>query len=667
MHRKIPLLVLLLLLFSVTAQPQGLRLSDSGWLTAKGHMRHWRDATGQLTIDQIREMKLDSLPPADAPNFGFDRAVHWFRFDVTNDSHEEDWMMEVSYAPLDHIDFYIASDSSLTWVHKVAGDTLPISARTLRHRHPVFSFSLQPGESQSIYLRVQTVSSVQMPVTFWHRRAFLNGIYNIQLVNGLFYGGMILMMLYQLFLFFSVRDKITFYYVCTLLTMVNIVGYFQGYTFLYLFPQTPVLNDVFAMFSGPAFVMASTMLTRSFLNLPKFSRLLDRLMLLNMSLNLVAGILMFIFFRKISYQYHHYFILVHCVLALVSAGYCFYKKYRSARYYLMAWITILLATSVFTMSNLGFVPGYMSTNYSGLMIGCILQMLFISFALGDRWNILEKENRRAKELELKRNQEENERLEREVLLRTEEIQNKSERLEEVNRVKDKLFSVVSHDIKGPLSSLQLALSLLRAGDVSREEFQQLSNSLEERFSHTTEFIENLLQWATLQLKGESYEPAQINLSDIADETVSLLSTEIKRKNITVRNNLHNYKLQAYADLNMIRSVLRNLFTNAIKFTGENGMITLSFLRTDRQVIVSVADTGVGIPASHRKRLFTLNSITTPGTSKEKGTGLGLLLCREFIEKNGGRIWFETTEGKGTTFFFSLPESGQATRQSMANG
>jgi signal transduction histidine kinase len=300
------------------------------------------------------------------------------------------------------------------------------------------------------------------------------------------------------------------------------------------------------------------------------------------------------------------------------------------------------------------------------MIGCILQMLFISFALGDRWNILEKENRRAKELELKRNQDENERLEKEVLLRTEEIQNKSERLEEVNRVKDKLFSVVSHDIKGPLSSLQLALSLLRAGDVSAKEFQQLSNSLEERFSHTTEFIENLLQWATLQLKGESYEPSQINLSSIADETVSLLTTEIKRKNITVRNNLHDYKLHAYADLNMVRSVLRNLFTNAIKFTGEDGMITLSFLRTDRQVIVSVADTGVGIPASHRNRLFTLNSITTPGTSKEKGTGLGLLLCREFVEKNGGRIWFETTEGKGTTFFFSLPESDLAIRQNMAN-
>src|SRR5688500_16722271 len=109
MHRKTSLLVLLFSLLSLTALPQGLRLSDSGWVVVKGNMMHWRDATGELTIDRIREMQLDSLPPADAPNFGFDRAVHWFRFDVTNDSHEKDWMMEVNYAPLDHIDFYMAS------------------------------------------------------------------------------------------------------------------------------------------------------------------------------------------------------------------------------------------------------------------------------------------------------------------------------------------------------------------------------------------------------------------------------------------------------------------------------------------------------------------------------------------------------------------------------
>lgn len=654
MDRKISLLISLTLL-SLSALAQPVVLSKEGRIDVKGRMSHWRDAKGTLTLEQARAISFESLDPRQAPNYGFDRATHWFRIDVSNESVDPSWLLEVDYAPIDRIDFYMLSDSSLTWVHKIGGDSLPISLRDLQHRHPIFSFTIMPGETKAIYLRVHTFSSVQVPITLWHRSAFLNATYTVQMVNGLFYGGMILMMLYQLFLFFSVRDRITFYYVLTLLSMINIVAFFQGYTFLYLYPETPVLNDIAAMFSGPLFLVCSTMLTRTFLNLRKFSPLLDMLMLVNMSLAIVAGVMMFIFFRKISYEYHHYFILVHCVLALVSAGFCFYKRYRSARYYLLAWVTILVAAAVFTISNLGFMPGYMSTNYAGLMLGSIFQMLFISFALGDRWNLLEKENQRAKELELKRNQEENERLEREVRMRIEEIQHKSEKLEEVNRVKDKLFSVVSHDIKGPLSSLQLALSLLKSGDVSREEFMELSTALDERFNQTTEFIENLLQWATLQLKGESFEPVYIDVSKLAEETITLLKSEIKKKNITVKNNLH-HTLQAFADLNMIRSVFRNLFTNAIKFTGSGGTITLSAFGANRHIIISVADTGVGIPAANRDQMFTLGAITTPGTKQEKGTGLGLLLCKEFIEKNGGRIWLESEEGRGTTFFFSLPQS-----------
>jgi signal transduction histidine kinase len=420
-----------------------------------------------------------------------------------------------------------------------------------------------------------------------------------------------------------------------------------------LFPNHPEFTDYLAMITGPAFVVCSTLLSRAFLNVRQFSRWLDNLLLVNMGLDIGIVVLMTIFFKQISFQYHNYLIFAHCLLALVCAGYCFYRKYKPARYYLIAWFTLLVAAGIFTISSVGFMPGYLSTNYTGLMTGCVLQMLFIAFALGDRWNELKKESERAKELELQRGQMENERLEQEVQLRVEEIQMKSRRLEEVNQVKDKLFSVVSHDIKGPLSSLQLALSLMKSGDLNREEFQKLSAALEARFSQTTEFIENLLQWATLQLKGESFEPVYIDLQALAQETITLLESETHKKEIRAKNNLET-SLQAYADLNMIRSVLRNLFTNAMKFTGNGGTITISALRSSDRVIISVSDTGVGIPRSNRDRMFTLGSITTPGTKQEKGTGLGLLLCKEFVEKNGGSIWFESEEGRGTTFYFSLP-------------
>jgi signal transduction histidine kinase len=287
------------------------------------------------------------------------------------------------------------------------------------------------------------------------------------------------------------------------------------------------------------------------------------------------------------------------------------------------------------------------------MIGCVLQVLFISFALGDRWATLEKENRLAKELELKRNQEENERLEKEVRLRTNEIQQQNQQLEEVNNVKDKLFSVVSHDIKGPLSSLHLTLSLAKTGAISEAEFRQIATELDTRLAQTTEFIDNLLQWAKLQMHGESFEPDCVELVHVVNEVVRLLEPECRQKNVSLVNNL-NGSLEAYADINMVRSVLRNLLTNAAKFTRSDGIITISAYRLNSKIVVSVADSGVGIPKRSIDKIFTLATVSTDGTHREKGTGLGLLLCKEFVEKNGGKIWFETKEGEGTTFYFSLP-------------
>ncbi len=629
------------------AAAQQLALPATGHLEVKGRMQHLRDAEGTITLPRIAQAQFEALDTTESPNYGFDRSVHWFKMDVVNASRQEHWLLEVAYAPLDQLDFYIQDDSSGQWLHKTAGDLQPIAARDLRHRHPVFAFNLPPGAREVIYLRVKTISSIQLPVTIWSREAFLQASFNIQIINGIFYGAMLVMILYQLFLFSFMRDRTTLYYVFTLLSMVNIVAFFQGYTFLYFFPDVPWWNDVFASFSGPAFILFSTLLSRSFLNLRATSRWLDNLLLANMLTDVFMGVLMCVFFRRISYQYHHYFMLMHCMLTLTSAAWCLVRRYQPALYYLLSWLTILLATAFFTMSNLGFVPGYMSTNYTGLMVGCVLQMLFIAFALGERWNRLMRENQEAKE-------QENERLEREVRLRTEEINHKNERLEEVIRVKDKLFSVVSHDIKGPLSSLQMALTLTKSGTVTPEEFQTLTGALDQRFSQTTEFIENLLQWAQIQLQGGTFEPGKLNVHELSWAVIHLLDPELRRKDIVIENDIQQ-PLYVYADKNMIHSVFRNLLTNAIKFTGKAGHITLRSRQEGKYAVLSISDTGVGIPDRNRDRLFTLGSITTQGTRHEKGTGLGLLLCKEFVEKNGGQIWFESEVGKGTTFYFSLPE------------
>jgi two-component system, sensor histidine kinase LadS len=635
------------------ALAQTIELTTDKRQHVEGRLKYIRDESNALTIAEVSRMRLSKISDNKAPNFGFDRTTYWFRIDLLNHTDREDWLLEIDFAPIDSIDFYIESGGA--WMHKTDGDMLPIAVRDIRHRQPIFSFNLPEGQPTAIYLRVKTTSSVQLPITLWQRSEFFHASFKIQLFNGLFFGAMVLMTLYQLFLFFSVRDRITFYYVLTLLSMTTIIAFFHGYTFLYLYPNQPVFNDLFAMFIGPIFMFFSTLLTRAFLKLREFNPALDNLLLANTFVDGLIGIFMVIFFRQISYQYHHYFMLSHCAISLVSAGYCLYRKFRPAMYYLIAWMTLLLATSFFTISNLGFIPGYMSTNYLGLMVGCILQVLFISFALGERLNVLTKENQRAKELELIRGLQENERLELEVKARTRIIQKQKEKLEETNRIKDKLFSVVSHDIKGPLSSLKLSLLLAKTGTLKPEEFNHVVSGIETHMVQTSEFIENLLQWARIQLRGISYEPSDVELKALVEETFTLLDPEFQAKKITITKAGFDAPLTAHIDPNMIRSVLRNLLTNAIKFTSQGGNIAVRTTSDEKFQIISITDTGVGIPESHRSRIFTLDSIITKGTKQEAGTGLGLILCKEFVEKNKGNIWFESEEGFGTTFYFSLPK------------
>ncbi len=653
MHRKV-FLSLLLIMGCLSSFSQALSLVESGRVDVNGQVFYLRDDTNKRTLAEVRSMSFSRLPSRSSPNIGFDRAAHWFKLEVENHTAFVAWLLEVAYAPLDQIDFFLVGDDGSV-IHKTSGDHYPIALRDVTHRHPIFSMDVLPSQSKTIYLRVQSISSVQVPIIFWHRSAFLAASYNVQLINGMFYGAMFLMILYQLFLFLSARVKINLYYVLTLVTMVNVVAFFQGYSFLYLYPRYPWFNDVLAIATGPLFVICSTLLTRAFLNVRQFSKLLDNLILGNMMADLGIALLTIIFFRKISFEYHNYLILIHCLLALIAACYCFYRKYKPARYYLIAWFTPMVAAGLFTISSVGILPGYLATNYTALMVGCILQMLFISLALGDRLRSLEEENQLAKELELTREQHEKELLEKEVQLRTVEIQQQNVQLAEVNNVKDKLFSVVSHDIKGPLNSIHLALTLAKSGALSSEEFQQLSGRLELRLAQTSEFIDNLLQWAKLQMRSETFEPARLDLISLAQESVRLLEPECQQKGITLRNSLQGIGVfDAFADLNMVRSVMRNLLTNAIKFTKPGGTITIGAYGLDTEIIISVADDGVGIPTANRDRLFTPTSPTTQGTKQEKGTGLGLLLCKQFVEKNGGRIWFESEIGKGTTFYFSLP-------------
>lgn len=247
----------------------------------------------------------------------------------------------------------------------------------------------------------------------------------------------------------------------------------------------------------------------------------------------------------------------------------------------------------------------------------------------------------------------------------EELSESERSLKEMNKSKDKFFSIISHDLKSPFSSM------VRYTEMMLREFEKLTPaevreyiaSLNRSTQHVYEFIEDLLEWSRIQTGRIDFQPMEYELSSQIKEVAYLNSGSLMKKNITLVNFITE-KTTVFADENMVRSVLNNLISNALKFTHEGGTIELSLSLTDDFAEVSVKDNGIGMTDEQISELFIPDKRRVNiGTANEKGTGLGLILCREFIEKNGGMLTMESRPGEGSTFKFTLPLSRVAAEKS----
>jgi len=227
-----------------------------------------------------------------------------------------------------------------------------------------------------------------------------------------------------------------------------------------------------------------------------------------------------------------------------------------------------------------------------------------------------------------------------------------------NATKDRFFSIIAHDLRHPFISIGNFVTLMtkHAAALSKSDIIALSKELKENTDKTQDLLENLLQWAQTQRGTTPFKQEVIVLGEIAEEIVSLLGNVAKDKNIQIESNIST-KILVYADWQMASTVMRNLVSNAIKFTPESGKITLRASENDGMIQITVTDTGVGMRREIIEKLFKIDQhVVSNGTANEKGTGLGLILCKELVEKNGGHIFAMSEQGKGSTFAFTLPKS-----------
>jgi two-component system, sensor histidine kinase and response regulator len=233
------------------------------------------------------------------------------------------------------------------------------------------------------------------------------------------------------------------------------------------------------------------------------------------------------------------------------------------------------------------------------------------------------------------------------------LKKQTEELTDLNALKNKLFSIISHDLKSPMYALRNLFRNMEQYDLPASEIKEMVPEVVNELNYTTSLMENLLQWARSQMDSDSVHPQLLNISGLMTEVTQLLhlQAEAKRIRIELKTETNVY---AFADKDMINLVLRNLLSNAIKFTPEKGCISLGVDKLASGAKIFVKDSGEGISAEALDKINLNNYYTTKGTANESGTGLGLLLCKEFLVRNGGKMHIESEPGKGSVFSFTLP-------------
>ena len=234
-----------------------------------------------------------------------------------------------------------------------------------------------------------------------------------------------------------------------------------------------------------------------------------------------------------------------------------------------------------------------------------------------------------------------------------ELEEANGELKKLNSVKDQLLSIISHDVRAPLASVKSLLNLLTQQELIQNEYREVAEGLNHQIEQTNRFLENLLGWTKKNFSKIKPSTDTVILQPLVKEVIALYSFNAHRKKVAIEFEVSE-DVTIYADAEMIKLVLRNLISNAIKFCKENDHIYIQSITEKKKVRVSVTDTGQGISKKNMATLFGLSHLSTTGTEGELGFGLGLAICKDFVEKMGGHITASSKEGKGSCFEFTVP-------------
>ncbi len=623
------------------------------------HCEIWTDVANQKTILDVLENDIQrKFVPLELKQIDLNANAYWVKCSVNN-LNRDSLRLAFYFRAIENLNVYIFPAT--------LGDTLglqqpkPVIQRSFKKYRELTYLKLPPQQS-TIYFHVRIEQGIYKAFIqeSFGLFSFFHGDYqniwtkykaSIYAFTLLFLGALSLMFLYNLVLFFILLDNSYLFYVAYLFFFGLRVFVERDFYADWIAPEPPKYALLLSLIMPVLFTIFQLLFTRSFLelkkNIPWASRLVW-VLIGGLSLNLL---LMLSGLYRYFYIFYAFTIIVSNVGLLVIAVATVIKNRKTtAFFYLLGVIALIIGMIVYILIP---ATSYNIYTFNGVLIGSLIEMSLFSLGLASKINeakkaLVEQKLVQAQEREALI-EEKNEELGLKVTQRTAE-------LEESNATKDKLFSIISHDLRSPLNALKGMLSVLEVGILSEKELKSISKDIQKRLGNIDETLNNLLQWAGSQMNGATTHKEEIQLSNVIALKIDWFDFVSDHKDIQLINAVAE-TTKVYADINHLQIILRNLIANAFKFTPKNGVITVAANHgNDDFITISVADNGVGIAKEQVHKLFEKSTLyTTRGINNEKGTGLGLLLCKDFVEKNGGQIWVESEVGKGSTFYFTLPK------------
>lgn len=651
----------------------------------------YQDVKGDLMLEEVQRLPFTPLDTQAMLPAG--KTVHWARVILQNNSLQEqtrflyagDWSRLQVYA--------LNPDG--TWEERQTGQLLPVPERDVHQSKPLVRVKVPTQSQVLLYLRLQGDIALYKPKQLNLRLHTPEQVMQVNnrrlLVQGFFMGIIVVMALYNLVLYFSVRDRSYLYYVLALLGTGLYFMFYHGFALELLWPRAPFWNAHSFTFLVTFNGLFRLLFTKSYLNtkhsMTRWDKLLTLLSLLY-ALPVAMGLLSYLTPLDLLQACVDLIgiiggaVLVAMLLVSVVA---LRQGYRPALYFLIANVFFVVGALLFILKETHLLPNNTLTVYAA-QVGMLLQVVLFSLGLAYRLNtvtselaaeVLEKERlEREKETERKRLAEQQKReLEVMVANRTAALRHKTQELNEtvhqlresehkllrLNQLKDRFFSIISHDLRTPLATLDSFLNILLnfSGRMKPEQMQKLASHTQLSVHNLQSLLENLLQWASSQADSDHsmrFEPMPLQVGEVVRRNMGLLQDTAAAKNIKCQVQVPA-DLEVYADANMLDFLVRNLLHNAIKFSGAGGKVSIEAKALINGFAeIAVQDNGVGIEAAVKSSLFQRQqpALTTKGTANEKGVGLGLLLCRQFAERCGGSIHVESEPNKGSRFWFLVP-------------